>query len=69
MHNIEKRKHYANVQRRSKASEDDKASTGGAQDNATGSKDSQNATNRAKEEFPEAPDTIIGMQDERGKRE
>jgi len=29
-------------------------------------KDENNSTERAKKEHPEAPDTVIGMQDERG---
>jgi len=29
-------------------------------------KDERNATAKAKKEFPEAPDVVIGMQDERG---
>lgn len=33
---------------------------------ATREKDERNSTKRAKEEFPEAPDVVIGMQDERG---
>jgi hypothetical protein len=37
--------------------------TGG---NATGQSDSQGATAKAKREHPEAPQTVIGMQDERG---
>ncbi|KAF2432358.1 hypothetical protein EJ08DRAFT_732448 [Tothia fuscella] len=34
--------------------------------NAAGQKDDQNATAKAKKDHPEAPDTVIGMQDERG---
>jgi len=37
--------------------------TGG---NATGQNDNEGATAKAKKEHPEAPDTVIGMQDERG---
>ncbi|KAF2502817.1 hypothetical protein BU16DRAFT_521480 [Lophium mytilinum] len=33
---------------------------------ATEQSDSQGATAKAKKEHPEAPDTVIGMQDERG---
>jgi len=38
-------------------------STGG---NATERGDTQGATAKAKREHPEAPQTVIGMQDERG---
>jgi hypothetical protein len=55
--------------RRNKANENDRARAEGGKDNATASRDTQNATKRTKEEYPEAPDTVIGMQDERGKRE
>jgi hypothetical protein len=34
--------------------------------NATGQSDSQGSTAKAKREHPEAPQTVIGMQDERG---
>jgi len=37
--------------------------TGGS---ATRQKDERNSTSKAKKEHPEAPDTVIGMQDERG---
>ena len=37
--------------------------SGGA---ATSQSDSQNSTAKAKKDHPEAPDTVIGMQDERG---
>ncbi|KAK4993451.1 hypothetical protein LTR50_000381 [Elasticomyces elasticus] len=37
--------------------------TGGS---ATSESDSQNSTAKAKKEHPEAPDVVIGMQDERG---
>jgi hypothetical protein len=38
----------------------------GGADNATARKDSQNSTAKAKKDHPEAPDVVIGMQDERG---
>lgn len=37
----------------------------GSGGSATSRKDERNSTQKAKEEFPEAP-TVIGMQDERG---
>lgn len=37
--------------------------TGGS---ATRQKDERDSTAKAKKEHPEAPDTVIGMQDERG---
>ncbi|KAF2729365.1 hypothetical protein EJ04DRAFT_414288, partial [Polyplosphaeria fusca] len=39
--------------------------TGG---NATEQKDSVGGVKKAKKEFPEAPDPVVGMQDERGGR-
>ena len=33
---------------------------------ATAEKDVRSTAAKAKKEFPEAPDTVIGMQDERG---
>ncbi|OCL11313.1 hypothetical protein AOQ84DRAFT_287503 [Glonium stellatum] len=42
---------------------DRKKGTGG---NATEEKDSAGSTQKAKQEHPEAPDVVIGMQDERG---
>jgi hypothetical protein len=38
----------------------------GGEDNTTAQSDTQNATAKAKKEHPESPDTVIGMQDERG---
>jgi hypothetical protein len=52
-----------------KADESNRAPAEGGKDNATASKDTENTTERTKKEFPKAPDTVIGMQDERGKRE
>ncbi|KAK5140124.1 hypothetical protein LTR32_006988 [Rachicladosporium monterosium] len=49
---------YADAMRSAKAQD-----TGGQ---AVREKDERNATAKAKEEFPEAPDVVIGMQDERG---
>lgn len=43
----------------------DKEGSGG---HATEGKDSAGGAQKAKEEFPEAPDPAIGMQDERGGR-
>jgi len=37
--------------------------TGGS---ATRQKDERNSTEKAKKDHPEAPDVVIGMQDERG---
>ncbi|KAL1619139.1 hypothetical protein SLS56_010227 [Neofusicoccum ribis] len=39
--------------------------TGGT---ATSRRDERNSTARAKQEHPEAPDVVIGMQDERGRK-
>lgn len=44
---------------------DHDAGTGG---NATARRDETQSTQRAKEEHPEAPDVVIGMQDERGQK-
>ncbi|KAK8232513.1 hypothetical protein HDK90DRAFT_512430 [Phyllosticta capitalensis] len=49
--------------KRGKADHD--AGTGG---NATARRDETQSTQRAKEEHPEAPDVVIGMQDERGQK-
>ncbi|KAK8209236.1 hypothetical protein IWZ01DRAFT_483169 [Phyllosticta capitalensis] len=49
--------------KRGKADHD--AGTGG---NATARRDETQSTRRAKEEHPEAPDVVIGMQDERGQK-
>jgi len=42
------------------------AQSSGGVDNTTSESDSTNSTAKARKEHPEAPDTIIGMQDERG---
>jgi hypothetical protein len=37
-------------------------------DNVIAEKDQTNSTQKAKKDHPEAPDVVIGMQDERGGR-
>lgn len=49
---------YADLSRSAKANDE-----GGS---ATQGKDTQNSTAKAKKDHPEAPDVVIGMQDERG---
>jgi len=44
------------------------ARASGGVDHATSQSDTRGATAKAKKDHPEAPDVIIGMQDERGQR-
>jgi hypothetical protein len=44
----------------------DSAKADGGADNATAQSDTTKSTAKAKKDHPEAPDTVIGMQDERG---
>lgn len=46
----------------------DRAKSKGDGGNATEQRDSRDNTQRAKKDHPEAPDVVIGMQDERGKK-
>jgi len=42
------------------------ARAAGGEDNTTAQSDTTNSTAKAKKDHPEAPDVVIGMQDERG---
>ena len=44
----------------------DSAKTSGGEDNTTAQRDTTKSTEKAKRDHPEAPDVVIGMQDERG---
>jgi len=46
----------------------DRAKAEGGKDNTTAERDTTKSTEKAKKDHPEAPDVIIGMQDERGQR-